>query len=84
MGELGNRLVEALDGTGIEIAYGIDRNLWEAYAEIDLKGLDEEECFDGVDCIVVTPVHVYGKVEEMLKGKTECDIVSLEEIIYEI
>lgn len=84
MGELGNRLIEALKGTEIEIAYGINKDLWEAYAEIDIKGLDEEEYFDGVDCIVVTSVHVYEEVARALNEKTNCDIISLEDVIYGI
>ena len=82
MGELGNRLIETLEGTGTEVAYGIDRNLWTAFAEIDIKGLDEEERFDGIDCIVVTPIHAYEKAAKALRGKTDCDIVSLEDVIY--
>ena len=83
--ELGNRLAEALVPTEIEVVYGIDRNVCVAFSEIiNIKGLEEEKWFDGIDCIVVTPVHVFEEVGEALKRKSDCDIVSLEEVIYSI
>lgn len=82
LGELGNRLIEALEDTGIQVAYGIDSNTWAAFAEkIDIVGFDEKESFDGVDCIVVTPVHVYKDVAEKLRKKSTCDVISLEDVI---
>lgn len=84
MGELGNRLVEALSDTEIQVLYGIDKDTWLAFAEIDIKGLEEEESFDGVDCIVVTPIHVFDKIYDKLRKKCSCDIISLDEIINEL
>lgn len=82
MGELGNRLVEALEESDITIKYGIDSNVWAAFAEIDIKGIDDIDFIDDVECVVVTPVHVYDKIYESLKDKAKCDIISLEDVIY--
>lgn len=84
MGELGNRLVEALHNTGIKVLYGIDKNMWTAFAEIDIFSIDEEKNFSGADCIVVTPVHIYEEIKEELSKKSSCDIVSLEDVIFSI
>lgn len=82
MGELGNRLVEALKNTSVKVCYGISENMWDAFAEIDIKGLKEEEFFREIDCIVVTPIHIYEKIAAGLRQKSDCDIISLEDVIY--
>lgn len=82
MGELGNRLVEELENTAVRVCYGIDKNVWAAFAEITIKGFDEEVSFGGVDCIVVTPVHLYEKLKKELSHKAVCDIISLEDAVY--
>ena len=82
MGELGNRLIEALENTPVNIQYGINKNTWDAFAEIEIKGVEEEERFEGVDCIVVTPINLYEDIVKELREKTDCNIVSLEDVIY--
>lgn len=84
LGELGNRLIEALEGTDVHVKYGIDKNTWAAFAEIDVVGLDERERFDDVDCIVVTPIHAYDSVLKSIEDKCDCKILSLETVIYGI
>lgn len=82
MGELGNRLVEALENTEVQVCYGITENMWDAFAEIEIKGLDEEETFGEIDCIVVTPIHLFGEIAEALRMKSDCAVVSLEDVIF--
>lgn len=84
MGELGNRLIEALSSTEVCIKYGIDKDIWVAFADISIKALDEEEKFEDIDCIVVTPIHAYEEIKKELGNKCECDIISLEDVIYGI
>lgn len=81
MGELGNRLIEELNETDIIVQYGINKDMWEAFAEIDIKGLEEEAYFDGVDCIVVTPIHLFEEIKQELEKKCDCIIISLEDVI---
>lgn len=82
MGELGNRLAEALNGTDVLVMYGINKGMGEAFGEIEIKEISEEEYFEGVDCIVVTPVQFYSEIEKELKKKCACAVISLEDVIY--
>lgn len=81
MGEIANRLIEELEDSSVDILYGIDKNMSQAFAEIDIIGMDECDRFDDVDCIVVTPVHVYEKIKKELEGKTKAMLHSVEEIL---
>ena len=56
----------------------------QAFAEIDIVGMDECDRFDDVDCIVVTPIHVYEKIKKDLEKKTKAIIYSIEEILNSI
>ena len=63
------------------VKYGIDKNVCSAFAEIDIIGLDECERFDDVDCIVVTPVHVYEKIKKELEIKSNAEICSVDDVL---
>ena len=39
---------------------------------------------EAVDAVIVTPIFFMDEIEEMLSGKMDCPIVSLEDILYEI
>ena len=82
MGELGNRLVEALEDTEVKVCYGITENMWDAFAEIEIKGLEEEEMFGEIDCIVVTPIHLFDEIAKTLQMKSHCAVISLEDVIF--
>ena len=82
MSYAGERLVEELKDSGIQILYGIDRNANAIYADIDIVSVDDE--LKSVDAIVVTAISFYEEIEETLFGKTNCPIISLEDILYEI
>lgn len=82
MGELGNRLIESLDGSDIQVKYGIEKELTTGFAEIDIRGFDEEEIFIDIDCIVVTPIHMYDQIKKQLQVKCNCDVISLEDVVY--
>lgn len=81
MGELGNRFIETIDGTDISIVYGIDKNP-AVDSEIEVRGFDECDAFDDVDCIVVSAVNVYEPIKKALSKKCSCRIISLEDVIY--
>lgn len=82
MGELGNRLHERLEKSSIVISYGIDKDPTLAFADLDILAFDEEECFTDVDCIVVSSIHVYDSIKKGLRNKCDCDIISLEDVVY--
>lgn len=82
MSYAGDTLVAELDGTKVQVAYGIDRNAQSIYADIDVVSIDEQ--LDEVDAVVVTAVTFFGEIAETLSEKMDCPIISLEDILYEI
>ena len=88
MGEMGNRLYEELRGTDIKVAYFIDKNAEEIYYsedDIPVIGLDDIENQEKVDAIIVTPIYDFDSIEEaLLERSVEAEIISLEDIIYEV
>lgn len=82
MGYVGKRLLKELDGSEIEIAYGIDRNASSIYSTTRLLTMQEE--LPRVDIIVVTAIGAFDEVYDELVKKVECPIVAIEDIINEI
>lgn len=82
MGEMGNRLYEELKNSGIEIKYSIDKEAGSTYAEIDVKGLEDE--WEKVDTIVVTAVFAFDDIEKEIMERVDYPVISLEDIVYEI
>lgn len=85
LGELGNRLIDELKDTGTEVVYGVDRNINNTYSSVPAFALDElSDAAEDVDVIVVTPIFAYEEVISELKNKVSCDIVSLEDVVFEV
>jgi len=82
MSYVGETLIEELKESEIEVAYGIDRNANSMYSALNIFSL--EDSLDEVDAIVVTAITFFDEIEAMLSEKTDCPIVSLEDILYEI
>ncbi len=82
MKELGERLYDELQNSGIEVRYIIDRNADSIYADVDVVTPDDE--LEPVDVIVVTAIYYFDEIEENLSEKVEYPVVSLEDILYEI
>lgn len=82
MRELGERLCDELKETGVTVSYAIDKNAAAIYADVDVVTPDEE--LAPVDVIVVTAITYFDEIEEMLCGKVDCPIISLEDILYEV
>lgn len=80
MSYLGERLLDELKDTGIEVRYGIDRNAENIYADIDVKGLDDE--LPEVDAIVVTAVYFFDEIEDELGKRVDYPVISLEDVVY--
>lgn len=80
MGELGNRLVEELRGSGVEIDYAIDQYVDRVNSEIDVRDLSSE--LPEVDVIVITPFYAYDSVEKNLICMVDYPIVSIEDVVY--
>lgn len=84
VGELGSRLYEELKGTGIEVAYGIDKKSISWNDEAESKIVEPDMIDEPVDVIVVTPVFDYDAIEEKLMDIAEYPIISLEDVVYEM
>lgn len=82
MSYAGETLVNELQGSDVKIKYGIDRKANAIYADFDVVSPDNE--LDNVDAIVVTSITFFDEIEEMLSGKVDCAILSLEDILYDI
>ena len=81
MGILGERLFDELKEDGITVKYGIDR-IASSKNIPDLKIYSsEEETFQKIDVIVVTPVQDYWAITNVLEMKTVAAIVSLKDVI---
>lgn len=82
MNYAGERLLHELKDSDIEVKYGIDQRADEIYTDIDVITIDVE--LPSVDVIVVTPIYFYGEIQDKLAHLTDCAIVSLEDILYEV
>ena len=82
MSYAGETLVNELMQTEIQVAYGIDRNAEQMYAEVDIVTMEDE--LEEVDVIVVTAITFFDEIEKKLSEKMICPIISLEDILYEV
>lgn len=82
MGYIGERLVDELEDSDIEIAAAMDRDAASIFADVPVIGIEAD--IPEADCIVVTPVYFYEEISKMLQNKTSCPIVSIKDILEEI
>jgi len=84
MGEMGGRLIDELKESKIVVEYGIDKNVDEVFSDITVYALDEvPEKDKDIDAIVVTAIFAYDDIQEDLKSRFDCQIISLEDVVYE-
>ena len=79
MRELGQRLYDELKDSDITVKYAIDKNADAVYTDVDVVRPDEH--LERVDVIVVTAVYYFEEIKEMLSGKVDYAIASLEDVI---
>lgn len=82
MSYAGERLLDDLKGTGIEVAYAIDQNAERMFADVEVVTVDD--VLEPVDAVIVTAIYFFDEIEEKLSDLIDCPIISLEDIIYEI
>lgn len=82
MSYVGETLLGELRDTGIEVAYGIDKRVLSSRLGIQIVTPDNLP--GGVDAIVVTAIDFFDEIEEMLKEKVKCPILSIEDIVFEV
>lgn len=81
MSYAGETLVNELNTSGVEVAYGIDRREG-IYTYIDVITMYDP--LPDVDAIVVTAITFFDEIKESLGEKVTCPIISLEDILYEV
>ena len=82
MSYAGETLFNEFKGSGVTVAYGIDKNADSIYADVDIVTMDDE--FEEVDAIVVTAITFFDEIEERLSEKVDCPVISLEDVLYEV
>lgn len=82
MSYAGERLVDELEGSGILIKYGIDKNAEGIYTDIDM--VKPDDILEEVDAIVVTSIFYIDEITDMIEKKVSCPIISLEDVLYEV
>lgn len=82
MSYVGERLLQELNDSEVEVKYAIDKNAEGIFADIDVIQPDED--LPIVDAIVVTPIFYFDEIENMLEQKTEIEILSMEDILYDL
>lgn len=80
LGALGSRLFEDLQGLEVEVKYAIDQNAANIIRD-DVVIYTLEQELPPVDAVIVTPVQFFYDIEKALCGKTDADIISLEDIV---
>lgn len=81
MSSMGKLLLKELEQCDVEVLYGIDKNK-NICDSIEMYTPDDE--LKNVDAIVVTAIAYYDDINNILKDKVSCRIISLEDIVYEI
>lgn len=85
LGEMGSRLIDELKNTEIEVVYGIDKNVDNVFCDITAYALDKaDKISDKVDAIIVTAIFAYDEIKSQLKEHGYCNIVSLEDVVFEV
>ena len=82
MSYAGETLMEELIDSPVTVQYGIDRNAEMIFADVDIVTPDAS--LEPVDAVVVTAITFFEEVEEMLRQKVDCPIISLEDILYDV
>lgn len=80
MSYAGETLVNELKDTDIKVIYGIDKNTDLIHTDINIVSIDDD--LKKVDAIVVTAITFFEQIKKELSEKTDCPVVSLEDILY--
>lgn len=81
MNEVGHSLIDELERNGITVKYCIDRNADNIFARVKMYHPDEK--LPDVDAVIVAVVQYYDDVNELLKTKMLCPIISLADVVWE-
>ncbi len=81
MMELGELICDELNGDGnVSVEYVIDRDKRGEYKGLCVLSPDDD--LPDIDVIVVTAIHYLNEIEEAMKDRVKCPIISLEDVVY--
>jgi len=80
MRELGERFVDELRDTGIEVCYLVDRNADSV--STDLPKYKPDEKLPKADVMVVSAVYYFQDIQEKMEICVDFPIISLEDVVY--
>lgn len=81
--ELGLHLVDDLKDSGVSVAYFIDNNAEPNSSIGELAIIKPEDKLPVTDAIVVTAIHYYAEIEDMLSKENNVRIINLQDVVYE-
>lgn len=79
MSDAGYKLYDELKISNIVVKYVIDKRM----IDTDIKAVTLDDDLEAVDMIIVTAIYDYNDIIRELKGKTQNQVISLEQVIYE-
>ena len=82
VGGIGKNLYEQLKREEFEIKYLVDQNKNQTLDGRGIKGLNDK--MDPADAVVVTAIYYFEELEEELKIRFGCPVISLADIIYKM
>ena len=82
MSDLGVYLWKELENSGVQVLYGIDRRAEQL--KINLPVLQIEDNLPEVDIIIVTAVYFFNMIDDALRKKVNCSVLSLEDVLYSV
>ena len=83
MGYLAAHIIDDIQGSDIEIAYGIDREICNSNAPLD-DIYSPDDSLPVVDVVIVTPYTSFLEIKNDLSKKMDCPVISLENVIWSI
>ena len=82
MGYVGETLLGELKDTGIEVSYGIDKRVFSGRSDLPIVSPDDS--LEHVDVVVVTAIDFFDEIEEKLRDKVKCPVISIEDVVFEV
>ena len=79
-GDVGKLLYKELVLHNVNVVCGIDKNENIIYP---IRVFNPNTFNEKIDAVIVTSIAFYAEIEELMRKKTNAEIVSLEEIVYE-
>lgn len=81
IGHIGERVLDELKDTEIQVIAAVDRNGRKLFAEVPILLPDEE--IPEADCMLVTSAFFYDEIVNNMQEKISYPIISLEDVLYE-